>query len=158
MRSVITIPDLSYTVKEGKPYKINAAWMKSSVVVASIFLKIFPDDGRERAGVLLLTDALNVVGYHEIGIGSIRGVDMPPAEVYRCALLTPACSGLIIAHTHPSGIVKPSDEDRKLAKQLSRAGDFLGVRLHDFLIVSHREVDQHTFFYSFDKERGKTWR
>jgi DNA repair protein RadC len=45
-----------------------------------------------------------------------------------------ACA-LIIAHNHPSGDPLPSAADRGVAKRLADAGQLLGIRLLDSLVV-----------------------
>ena len=45
-------------------------------------------------------------------------------------------TAIIIAHNHPSGILKPSTEDLSVTKRLVKAGDLLGIKVLDHLIFS----------------------
>ena len=43
---------------------------------------------------------------------------------------------IIVAHNHPSGDPSPSREDREVTERLTRAGQVLGIRLLDSVVVS----------------------
>ena len=49
-----------------------------------------------------------------------------------------SCNTIIIAHNHPSGDLKPSSEDLEVTKKLKQAGDLLGIKLLDHIIVSNK--------------------
>lgn len=42
----------------------------------------------------------------------------------------------VVAHNHPSGILKPSAEDHKVTQRLREAGEILGIKPLDHLIVT----------------------
>ena len=50
--------------------------------------------------------------------------------------LTIECSGLIIAHNHPSGRVEPSNADIDFTLQLTKACELVGIDLLDHIIVT----------------------
>lgn len=45
-------------------------------------------------------------------------------------------TAIIVAHNHPSGNLKPSQEDLKITKQISEAGKLMNIRLLDHLIIT----------------------
>jgi DNA repair protein RadC len=45
---------------------------------------------------------------------------------------------VILAHNHPSGDPTPSDEDKKVTRQLALAASTLGIRLLDHIVVARR--------------------
>jgi DNA repair protein RadC len=47
--------------------------------------------------------------------------------------------GIIVAHNHPSGDPRPSKQDISTTQQLVAAGQILGVRLYDHVIVAGEE-------------------
>lgn len=51
------------------------------------------------------------------------------------ALLTIA-AGSILAHSHPSGYPSPSAEDLAFTRRTAEAGDLIGIRLVDHLILA----------------------
>ena len=65
------------------------------------------------------------------------------AEVFQRAILAGAVS-LIIAHNHPSGVLTPSAEDHKVTQRLKNAGEILGIKLLDHLIVMDLASDSIT--------------
>jgi DNA repair protein RadC len=45
-------------------------------------------------------------------------------------------SGIILAHNHPSGNVKPSAADMNLTEALKKFGSYIDIQILDHLIVS----------------------
>lgn len=58
-----------------------------------------------------------------------------PREVFAGPLKDRAAA-VIIAHNHPSGVTEPSKDDIKTTQQLVAAGQLLGIKLRDHLILS----------------------
>jgi DNA repair protein RadC len=56
-------------------------------------------------------------------------------------------ASVILAHNHPSGELSPSEADLKIHRQLTEAGQILGIRVLDHVIVTRKG------FYSF-RESG----
>lgn len=113
---------------------------------------LIPDDGREHFGVLLLTTANTVLGWHVIGIGGVDRVTSSLREIFGAALRTPGCASILCVHNHPSGDVKPSKHDTKLTRDLAKAAKLLDIRLHDHVIIGNGTEQ----FYSFDSMGGIT--
>jgi len=57
-----------------------------------------------------------------------------PRQVFRPAVAVGA-HGVILAHNHPSGDPEPSEADRSCTRQVADAGEVLGVRLLDHLVL-----------------------
>ena len=64
--------------------------------------------------------------------------------MYQRALLIGA-TGIFVVHNHPSGRAVPSEEDRIVTEKLQSAGEAIGIRLIDHVIIGD-------YFYSFHKE------
>ena len=47
-------------------------------------------------------------------------------------------AAFILVHNHPSGDPTPSAEDREVTSRLVRAGEILGVRVVDHVVVAER--------------------
>ncbi|MBP3839623.1 MAG: JAB domain-containing protein, partial [Chryseobacterium sp.] len=45
-------------------------------------------------------------------------------------------TAIAVAHNHPSGNLKPSQEDLRITKQIADAGKILNIQLLDHLIIS----------------------
>lgn len=53
----------------------------------------------------------------------------------QAALLCNA-SGIILAHNHPSGNLKPSQEDLNITQKIKEASQFLNIQLLDHCILT----------------------
>ncbi len=70
-----------------------------------------------------------------VAVGGLVQCPVSPADVFR-AILREAASGVIFAHNHPSGDPTPSRDDIELTERLALAGELLGVRVLDHVIVA----------------------
>lgn len=68
-------------------------------------------------------------------VGLLDCNQVHPREVFADPLMDRAAA-IIIAHNHPSGTLEPSPEDLALTRRLQNAGELLGIRVLDHLIVS----------------------
>jgi len=98
----------------------------------------------DRPQEIFLTVTLNGVT-----VGLLNRTLIHPREVFAPALQERAAS-LVLAHTHPSGSLEPSREDREATTRLSQAGKLLGVEVLDHLILTT------TNYYSF-RENGEVF-
>ena len=48
-------------------------------------------------------------------------------------------ASILIAHNHPSGNPKPSTEDRNITQRLKEAGDIIGIKILDHIIIGNDE-------------------
>nr|QNO56866.1 hypothetical protein KGHFPOIM_00008 [Methanosarcinales archaeon ANME-1 ERB7] len=69
-----------------------------------------------------------------------------PREVFSDAIVDRAAS-IILVPNHPSGDAEPCQEDIVITKRLVEAGELLGIKIHDHVIVSKNG-------YTSMKERG----
>ncbi len=69
-----------------------------------------------------------------VHLGTINSCTCGPMEIYRRACIKGVVS-MIVAHNHPSGNPEPSFEDSTMTKKLKEAGDVLGIKLLDHVIV-----------------------
>lgn len=76
-----------------------------------------------------------VTGYHIVSHGTVSASLVHPREVFKAALLANSNS-IIVAHNHPTGSLQPSEEDLNVTETLIKAGELMGVRLLDHVIVS----------------------
>ncbi|SDO18006.1 DNA repair protein RadC [Paenibacillus sp. yr247] len=89
---------------------------------------------REHFVVSFLNTKNMVIGTEKISIGSVNASIVHPREVFNRAIRMSA-SGIICCHQHPSGDPTPSPEDIELTKRLVSAGELLGIRVLDHLIL-----------------------
>ena len=67
--------------------------------------------------------------------GSIHAVPLYPRDIMTRALVLKAAS-VILVHNHPGGNPKPSNADVDLTRKVQSAGEALGIRLTDHVIVT----------------------
>ena len=72
-----------------------------------------------------------------VSVGSINKAIVHPREVFKTAILSNAAS-IMAFHNHPSGDTIPSDQDIQLTHRLVEAGELLGIKLLDHLIIGDR--------------------
>ncbi|MDF7805925.1 DNA repair protein RadC [Pontiellaceae bacterium B12219] len=116
---------------------------------------------RERARVLqkevfwaLMLDAKNrLIGEpQKISEGTLTSSLVHPRELFKKALEL-SCASMILAHNHPSGDPTPSSEDIKVTKQLIGAGQVMGIKVLDHIVIGHRRTNSNTDFLSL-REAG----
>jgi DNA repair protein RadC len=96
---------------------------------------ILKNDAREHFFTLFLNGSHEVVCYATTSIGTANATLVHAREVFQPAILSGAVA-VVVAHNHPSGNCEPSSEDRIVTKQLRDAGDLLGIRLLDHVIIT----------------------
>jgi len=85
--------------------------------------------------MLTLDGARRLINNRTITIGTLMSSLVHPREVFSPAIEDRAAS-IIIAHNHPSGMLDVSEQDREVTKRIKQAGELLGIRLDDHIIVA----------------------
>jgi DNA repair protein RadC len=88
----------------------------------------------EQFKVLYLNVRNQVIGLYTVSVGGLTGTVVCNKKVLACGLKIVA-SGMIIAHNHPSGNKKLSEQDRKITKSLQEAGRIMNINVLDHIIV-----------------------
>lgn len=70
-----------------------------------------------------------------VSVGTMNESLVHPREVFESAIRYNAAS-VIVAHNHPSGDIKPSQDDIEITKKLKYAGKLLNIDLTDHIIVT----------------------
>ena len=97
---------------------------------------------------VMLTVKYDLIGVETVSIGSITASTTTPRDVFKSAILANAVA-IIVCHNHPSGELVPSDSDIKITKQLIAAGELLGIKVLDHLIVSNQGYKSLRDYYEF---------
>jgi len=75
-----------------------------------------------------------IIKYETISVGGLNTNTVHPREVFRTAI-SEAAAAVILVHNHPSGDPTPSKEDIKLTTKLMEAGDIMGIKILDHIII-----------------------
>jgi len=98
------------------------------------YLKDMGTLNKEQFRGLYLNSHYQLIHDEVISIGTLDASLVQPREVFRPALEYSAAA-LIIAHNHPSGIVKASKADVEITNKLLEAGRILDIEVLDHLII-----------------------
>ncbi len=90
---------------------------------------------QEVFAVMSLSGANKPIKTRWTTVGLLDCNQVHPREVFADPLMDRAAA-VIVAHNHPSGTLEPSPEDLALTQRLQRAGELLGIKILDHLIVS----------------------
>lgn len=85
--------------------------------------------------IILCFDTRNKLIADDVSIGTLNASLVHPREVFKKAILNNS-SHVIVAHNHPSGDPKPSEDDILTTKRLVESGKILGISVVDHIIVS----------------------
>ena len=111
--------------------KVNA---NSPQAIAREFKKDFDSLDREHFKIIHLNTKNDITGIETISIGSLNSSIVHPREVFKSAIIQSSAS-IICLHNHPSGDTKPSNADIEVTQRLIKAGDILGIKVLDHLII-----------------------
>ena len=95
--------------------------------------------------IVMLNRANKSLGWVKISQGGVTGTVVDRKMILQPALLANA-SSIVIAHNHPSGSTKPSEQDLRLTKEIQAACKFMDITLIDHVIVTFEG------YYSFADE------
>ncbi len=97
---------------------------------------------REKLISIILNAKNIVIGMEVVSVGSLTASIAHPREIFKSAILKNAAA-IILSHNHPSGDPAPSQEDIRLTERISKAGEILGIKLLDHVIIG--ELGHYSF-------------
>lgn len=89
----------------------------------------------EEMYLLLIDRANQVTGYMKVSMGGVSSTLVDPKVIFQAALKANS-SGIIIAHNHPSGNIRPSENDIRLTRRIREAAGFMEISFLDHLIMT----------------------
>ena len=105
-----------------------------AAVARYLVLRFWKPD-QEVMGALYLDTRNRLLSEAELFRGTLNRAAAEPRAILKEGLLRGA-AGVILFHTHPSGDPSPSAEDLAFTRRLSEAGEIVGVRLVDHLVLA----------------------
>jgi len=111
-------------------------------MIAKRYLTKYHGIKKEVFWVLILDTKNQIIREVIISEGILDSTVVHPREVFRIAILESAAS-IVLMHNHPSGSVEPSIQDKNLTTRLSKAGELIGIKILDHIIVGGDD------YYSF---------
>ncbi len=149
-------PDLfgGFTIPEYKvmcSMKLKTSQLKevTSSYDASQYCRSLYEEGtityKEFFYILFLNRSNKINGFMKVSEGGITGTVADPRIIIQAALMAGA-SSLILCHNHPSGSLKPSQQDNELTQKVKGAAKYFDIKILDHIIVTDED------YFSFSKE------
>ena len=114
---------------------INNIKLSSPDLVYNYFINMLEDKKQEYFYCIYLDNSKKVIDNKLIYIGTINESMVHPREIFKEAYKLSA-SSIIFVHNHPSGNLKPSNNDLITTSNLKKIGEILGIKIVDHIIVS----------------------
>lgn len=111
--------------------------ISSSVSVFELMQPIIGELPHEEFWIVYVNNSNKVIQKQLLSKGGITGTLVDVRLVLKNALEFGA-TGLILAHNHPSGTLKPSEADQQLTKKLKNAAESLDIKVLDHLIITEK--------------------
>jgi DNA repair protein RadC len=102
--------------------------------VYEAFRAHFEPMDREQFVAVILDGRNRILGFNLVSVGTLTSALVHPREVFKPAILANAAA-IVLVHNHPSGDPEPSDEDKALTQRLKQAGDLMGIRVLDHVVI-----------------------
>ena len=115
-------------------------------MISGFYMEDMRHKEQEELHLMMLTARKALIRGSPLCKGTVSMSLASPRELFLEALRYHAVS-IILVHNHPSGDPSPSSEDQKLTMRIREAGQLLGIRLLDHIIIGDQS------YFSF-KERG----
>ncbi|HOZ88158.1 MAG TPA: JAB domain-containing protein, partial [Bacteroidia bacterium] len=95
------------------------------------------DRNKEHFWTIGLDNAHRILYVELVSLGTTTSALVEPMQVFRVAILKGAVR-IVLVHNHPSGEIRPSDEDISITDRLIQVGKIIGIKVLDHLIISEK--------------------
>lgn len=112
----------------------NSKKVESSDDVFHLVAPHLKNKNREVFKILLLTSRNTIISEKTVFEGSLTESMVSAREVIKEAINQSAAS-IVFVHNHPSGNPAPSEEDKRVTRQLKTACEVVGVHVLDHIII-----------------------
>jgi DNA repair protein RadC len=119
---------------DGAGEAADRAVVKTPEDAAALVQARLKDKKKEYFLAVLLDTRNRLIKVAEISVGSLDSSIVHPREVFKEAISASA-AGVIFVHNHPSGDTEASEDDLRLTKRLSDAGEIVGIDVLDHIII-----------------------
>jgi len=129
--------EIKAAIELGRRYQrpsLAGASFCSSQDVVDYYRPRMKDAKKEMFRCALLDTKNKIIREEIVSIGSLTASIVHPRDTFKAAIRESAAA-IVFIHNHPSGDIKPSQEDILLTKRLVQAGDVLGIQVLDHIII-----------------------
>ena len=121
----------------------NRPYVESSDDVLKFLYQEMRDLDQEVFRIILLNGQNHILNIAEVTRGSLTVAQIYPREIIKLALRYSAAA-LVFVHNHPSGLAEPSENDKRITRDLVFACLLLGIKVHDHIIIG----DNNSFSFA----------
>lgn len=102
---------------------------------APLFCSFIGDSNVEYVALLCLDSTNKIINLSKTAMGSIENVKVSIAQIIKTALLSNS-SKVVVAHNHPSGVLKITKHDIEMTQKIGVIANFFDIILIDSLVVN----------------------
>ncbi|MCA6438213.1 MAG: JAB domain-containing protein [Bacteroidetes bacterium] len=95
---------------------------------------------KEHFWIIGLAQNSRILYIELISVGTINKTIVEPMEVFSIALQKRTVK-VILVHNHPSGNVRPSEEDKDITDRLIQVGNIINIEVLDHLIITDKSYN-----------------
>jgi len=117
--------DVRLCLKEASPL-YSSQPISTPDAAVDVLGDMFKELDREYCCVVNMDNQLRPINFNIVSIGGLNQSIVPIQNVFKSAILSNA-GCVMMMHNHPSGSVKPSQEDFDITKRLVEAGKLMGI-------------------------------
>jgi len=114
-----------------KGFKVQ---IKTASDVYQYYVDELQNKTKEYFYALFLDTKNRILKEELVSIGTLNESLIHPRELFNSAVQA-SCNSVIIVHNHPSGDCVPSDSDKEVTKVLVEAGEIMGIKVLDHVII-----------------------
>ncbi len=110
---------------------------RNSQDVADYYMAFMQHLEKEELHLLMLDSRNRMIADKILSIGTVSYACIDPREVFIQALKHHSVN-IILVHNHPGGDASPSEEDLAVTRRIRQAGELIGIKLLDHIIIGHQ--------------------
>jgi len=137
---------ISYSTQVKASERRSITSSRDAYEILRMFWDIDTIEYVESMKVILLNRANKVLGIANLSTGGTSGCILDAKTVFQYALKTNS-SSILLAHSHPSGNIKPSEQDLLITSKIKE-----GAKLLDLALLDHLIITAHDGYYSMADE------
>jgi DNA repair protein RadC len=131
-----TLNEIQVSYREN-PHDLTAPMLTCSKKSADLLYTLWDQDTialQECFKIVLLNNSNMVKCIHPLSMGGITGT-LVDLRILFAVVLKTLSVGIILAHNHPSGTLKPSEADKALTSKIQKIAEFHDIRVLDHIIL-----------------------
>lgn len=115
--------------------------MSNPQEAAEVVRPIFAYADREMVVVMSVDAKMTPLALEIVAVGGTAHCSVDMKDLYKHAIINNAV-GIICFHNHPSGVAEFSQEDIHLSRRMVEAGQWLGIKIYDHIVIGEGESYQ----------------